>query len=124
MRIGADLVDVARFAPIAAHPRGRRLIFTDAELAVADTLGERRRGEYLAGRFCAKEAVAKALGRGLGQGLAWRDIEVLGDAHGAPVVTMRGGALAIATRQRVERIELSLSHQSGLVFGVAVAVLG
>jgi len=122
MRIGTDLVDVARFARIAAHPGGRRLVFTAAELAAADTLGERRRAEYLAGRFCAKEAVAKALGRGLGQGLVWRDIEVLGNAYGAPVATVRGGALAIAAEQRIERIEVSLSHQGGLVFCVAVAV--
>jgi holo-[acyl-carrier protein] synthase len=122
MKIGIDLVDIARFSRIAAHPAGRRLVFTAAELSRADALGGRRRGEYLAGRFCAKEAVAKALGRGLGQGLVWRDIEVVGDAHGAPIVTVHGGALAIATRERIERIEVSLSHQGGMVICVAVAM--
>jgi holo-[acyl-carrier protein] synthase len=122
MRIGIDLLDMTRFARIAAHPTGRRLVFTAAELVRADALGEQRRHEYLAGRFCAKEAVAKVLGRGLGQGLVWRDIEVVGDAYGAPVVTVRGGALAIAIREGIDRIEVSLSHQGGLVVGVAVAV--
>jgi holo-[acyl-carrier protein] synthase len=124
MRIGIDLLDMARFARIAAHPAGRRLVFTAAELVRADALGEQRRNEYLAGRFCAKEAVAKALGRGLGQGLVWHDIEVVGDANGAPVVTVRGGALAVATRERIERIQVSLSHQGGLVVCVAVAIPG
>jgi holo-[acyl-carrier protein] synthase len=122
MKIGIDLVDIARFARIAAHPVGRRLVFTAAELVRADTLGGQRRSEYLAGRFCAKEAVAKALGRGLGQGLVWRDIEVVGDTYGAPAVTVRGGALEVATRERIEHIEVSLSHQGGLVVCVAVAM--
>jgi holo-[acyl-carrier protein] synthase len=122
MRLGIDLLDVARFARIAAHPRGRRLVFTAAELARADSLAAARRTEYLAGRFCAKEAIAKVLGRGLGQGLVWRDIEVVGDAYGAPVVTVHGGARAVAARERIDRIEVSLSHHGGLVVCVAVAV--
>ena len=122
LRLGVDLVDIARFARIAGHPGGCRLVFTRAELAHADTLGETRRREYLAGRFCAKEATAKALGCGFGQGLLWRDIEVIGDAHGKPLAALSGGAQAVATRSRVERVELSLSHQGGLVVCVAVAV--
>lgn len=122
MRIGIDLLDVARFGRIAAHPRGRLLVFTTAELTRADTLGEHRRREYLAGRFCAKEATAKVLRRGLGQGLVWRDIEVVEDDYGAPEVRLSGGAKDIAARDRIEQIHLSLTHQGGLVACVAVAV--
>ncbi|GAA2835353.1 holo-ACP synthase [Kitasatospora paracochleata] len=122
MRIGVDLLEIARFGRIAAHPTGRRIVFSATELAHADALGEPRREEYLAGRFCAKEATAKALGRGLGQGLVWRDIEVLADAHGAPRVVLGGGALSVAERAGIGRIDLSLSHQGGLVVCVAVAL--
>lgn len=122
MRIGLDLLDVSRFARIAAHPRGRRIVFTDAELVCADELGEQRRGEYLAGRFCAKEATAKVLGRGLGQGLVWRDIEILSNSYGAPEVRLSGGARDIAENERIDNIVLSLTHQSGFVACVAVAV--
>lgn len=121
MRVGVDLLEIARFARIAAHPGGRRIVFSAAELAHAETLGAPRRTEYLAGRFCAKEASAKALGRGLGQGLVWHEIEVLTDAHGAPRVRLGGGALAVAERAGVERIDLSLSHHGGLVVCVAIA---
>lgn len=122
MRLGVDLVEIARISRIAAHPGGRRLVFTAAELAHADTLGQRRATEYLAGRFCAKEAVAKVLGRGLGQGLVWHDIEVVGDRYGAPTVTLRGGARAVAAEARIDRIEVSLSHQGDLVVCVAAAL--
>jgi len=123
MRIGVDLTEIARISRIAAHPAGRRLAFTEAELGHADTLGDKRRTEFLAGRFCAKEAVAKALGHGLGQGLVWRDIEVLSGPLGAPEVRLGGGADAIAARAGIERIDLSLSHTGGFVVGVAIALL-
>ena len=122
MRVGVDLLDIDRFARIAAHPGGRRIVFSDRELAHADAFGAQRRTEHLAGRFCAKEAAAKALGRGFGQGLVWREIEVLADAHGAPVARLSGGAEAVARQAGVARIELSLSHHGGLVVCVALAV--
>jgi holo-[acyl-carrier protein] synthase len=121
MRIGVDLLEIDRFARIAAHPGGRRIVFSAAELARADGLGPGRRTEFLAGRFCAKEASAKALGRGLGQGLVWHEIEVLSDAHGAPRVLLGGGALAVAEQAGIGRIDLSLSHHAGLVVCVAIA---
>ncbi|MEU5093659.1 holo-ACP synthase [Streptomyces sp. NPDC020996] len=122
MRLGVDLLDVARFGRIAGHPRGRRMVFTAAELAEAEGLAAERAAEFLAGRFCAKEATAKALGRGLGQGLGWRDIEVLRDEFGAPRVRLGGGARAVAERQGVGEITLSLSHHGGWVVAAAIAL--
>jgi holo-[acyl-carrier protein] synthase len=122
MRIGIDLQSVSRFARIAQHPRYRRLVFTEAELADVPGLGAARLTEKLAGRFCGKEAVAKVLGRGFGQGLRWRDIEVTSDRWGAPVVTLSGGARDIADAAGVARVALSVSHQNDLVVCVATGV--
>jgi acyl carrier protein len=121
VRIGIDLMSVSRFARIAAHPRYRAIIFTQAELAQAKDLGENRRTERLAGRFCAKEATCKVLGRGFLQGLRWRDIEVIGDRWGAPQVTLYGGALRAAEQAGLTDIVLSLTHQADLVVAVAAA---
>lgn len=41
---------------------------------------------HFAGRFAAKEALAKALGTGFGASLGWHDIEILSDEHGKPIV--------------------------------------
>jgi holo-[acyl-carrier protein] synthase len=122
MRIGVDLQSVSRFARIARHPRYRRLVFTEAELADVPDLGAARLVEKLAGRFCGKEAVAKVLGRGFGQGLRWRDIEVTSDRWGAPVVTLSGGARQVADAAGVDRVALSVSHQSDLVVCVATGI--
>ncbi len=121
MRTGVDLLDIARFARIAAHPGGCRLVFTPAELARAASFAATRRTEYLACRFCAKEATAKALGRGLGQGLVWQDIEVSSDEHGAPMVSLSGGALRLAREHGISRVDVSLAHQGGMVVCFALA---
>jgi holo-[acyl-carrier protein] synthase len=122
MRIGVDLMSVSRFARVAAHRRYRTVVFTAAELAEASLLAEPRFTERLAGRFCAKEAVAKALGRGFGQGLSWRDIEVTADSFGAPTVALHRGARRIADEAGVGTVELSLTHQNDLVVCVATAI--
>jgi phosphopantetheine--protein transferase-like protein len=121
VRVGVDLLSVSRFARIAAHPRYRRLVFTAAELAQAGEIGSRRSAERLAGRFCVKEATCKVLGRGFGQGVRWRDIEVVGDRFGAPGVTLHGGAREAADQAGIGEIAVSLTHQLDLVAAVAAA---
>ena len=63
----------------------------------------------MAAVFAAKEAVAKALGVGLGQ-IGWREIEVRHDELGKPFVTLSGRARALAEEKGVKNIHLSLSH--------------
>jgi holo-[acyl-carrier protein] synthase len=121
LRIGVDLLWVSRFCRVATHPRYRALVFTDAELAEAESASPGRYTERLAGRFCVKEATCKLLGRGFGQGLRWRDIEVTEDGWGAPQVTLHGGARRLADAAGLDGIVASITHQAGLVVAVAVA---
>lgn len=121
MRIGVDLLSVSRFAPVAGHDRYRALVFTGTELAQAGESGSPRCVERLAGRFCVKEATCKLLGRGFGQGLRWRDIEVTNDPWGAPVVALSGGARQLADAAGLHEIVVTLTHQADLVVAVAAA---
>jgi holo-[acyl-carrier protein] synthase len=121
MRIGVDLLSVSRFSPVAGHHRYPGLLFTETELAQARQLGPERYVERLAGRFCVKEATCKLLGRGFGQGLRWRDIEVTSDRWGAPRVTLTGGARRLADAAGLDDIVVTLTHQVDLVVAVAVA---
>ncbi|HET6709433.1 holo-ACP synthase [Amycolatopsis sp.] len=121
MRIGVDLMSIPRFAEVAAHHRYRTLVFTPVELEQAARMGAERSLERLAGRFSVKEATCKMLGRGFGQGLRWRDIEVTNDDWGAPLVTLGGGAAEIAAEAGLEEIVVTLSHQADLVVAVAAA---
>lgn len=122
MKIAVDLLSVSRFRKVAQHQRYRGLVFTEAELAQAGEVGTARHAERLAGRFCVKEATCKLLGRGFGQGVRWRDIEVITDEWGAPVVTLRGGARQLAEQAGLGDIAVSITHQVDLVVAVAAAV--
>jgi holo-[acyl-carrier protein] synthase len=124
MRIGVDLLSVSRFARIAGHTRYRSILFTETELTQADGLGSARYVECLAGRFCVKEATCKVLGRGFGQGLRWRDIEVITDCWGAPAVALTGGARAIADAAGIDEVVVTITHQADLVVAVAAADAG
>lgn len=106
MEVGVDLIEVGRVAASLARFGERFLarVFTPAERAACEEQPER-----LAARFAAKEAVAKALGAGIGD-VAWTDIEIGRDARGRPTVTLRGPAAARAARLGLTRFALSLSH--------------
>lgn len=86
--IGLDLIELERVRlTIERQPRLLTRILTDREQARYETLANGRRLEYLAGRFAAKEAFVKALGTGIGREVSWRDLEVLNETSGRPIMT-------------------------------------
>jgi len=106
LRVGVDLIDIARVDQAAAR-HGEyffRRFFTAAE---RDLCGERI--ERMAARIAAKEAVAKALGTGIGD-VRWVDIEILNDARGRPVLRLYGSAALLAESLGLREWDLSLSH--------------
>jgi holo-[acyl-carrier protein] synthase len=112
--IGLDLLDVSRLeAALERQPRLAERLFTDAEREYA--AGKARPGEHLAARFCAKEAVAKALAL---DGWLFRDVEVVATAT-APKVALSGAALARA-RELGADVAISLTHTATTAGAVAV----
>lgn len=99
--IGTDIIEIDRISTLLTKERFCARIFTAQE---RDYIASRknRAGESAAGIFCAKEAVAKALGYGIGSKLHWQDIEVLHVPSGAPTVTIRN--------QESLQTFLSISH--------------
>lgn len=109
--VGIDVVDVARFEQTLRRTPGLRArLFTDAEAELP--LGS------LAGRFAAKEALAKALGAPAG--LAWRDAEIINDANGRPLLSMSGGVAGRAAALATTMTHLSISHDAGIASAVVV----
>ena len=103
---GVDLIEIARIEEVVKRHGKHYLerIYTPAELEQCG-----KRAESLAGRFAAKEAVAKALGSGIGD-VAWKEIEVLGDEQNAPVLTLHGFAQQRAKDLGFETWSVSISH--------------
>lgn len=115
---GIDLVDLERFQQ-ALQRQGERFlqrIFTPRELALF-----RHHPESLAARFAAKEAVAKALGCGIGA-IRWHDIEVLRDERNAPVLTLHAAAQQQAQELGLGTWSISLSHTHQQAIALAVAL--
>ncbi|MCU9533968.1 holo-ACP synthase [Streptococcus sp. CSL10205-OR2] len=84
---GIDLQDVSAIQKVYAKNNSfLNRILTNQEEAVFQQLKGKRQIEYLAGRWAAKEAFAKALGTGIGK-ITFQDIEVLNNAKGAPYVS-------------------------------------
>jgi len=121
VRVGVDLLPVARMARLAAENPGiQETIFTGLELRYCQ--GKRRATEHLAARFAAKEAVLKALGTGLGQRMRWTDVEIVNGVLGRPMVRLYGAVAAWARRAGLSDVDVSLSHTSELAVAQAVAV--
>jgi holo-[acyl-carrier protein] synthase len=113
--VGIDLIEIERVErALERRPRLAQRLFTEAERSYA--AGRARPGQHLAARFCAKEAVAKALGL---EAWSFRDVEVLSGGK-APTVRLSGAAAQRATALRV-RVAVSLSHTRRDAAAVAVA---
>jgi holo-[acyl-carrier protein] synthase len=117
LRSGIDLVEVKRLGLLQEAIRSRFLerVFTPAELEYA-----RNSDLHLAGRFAAKEAVAKALGTGIGP-VSWQEIEILNDPGGEPVLYLYGSAKIKADEMGLEQWSVSISHTTDYAVAVAVA---
>src|SRR4051812_44813094 len=103
--VGIDLLEIGRLErALERRPHLATRLFTDGERARA--AGSRRPAVQLAARFCAKEAVTKALAL---DALRPREIEVVGGGGGPPSVRLHGAAARRAEALGVE-VAISLTH--------------
>lgn len=114
--LGIDVIEVGRIADVIARHGERflRRIYTEDEIAFC-----RGRIPELAARFAAKEAVMKALGTGV-RGIKWRDIEVLPNRRGKPLVFLYGRAEARAAAIGLRGLEVSLTHSRDYAMAAVV----
>lgn len=118
--VGVDLCEVDRMRrTLARTPGFATRVYTDAE---RETCGRKRDpAEGLAARFAAKEAVLKALGRGLGA-CSFRDIEVVRASSGAPSITLHDTAARLAAEHGVTTWHVSLTHTATMAEAVVIAL--
>ena len=115
MTVGIDLLEIDRLErALERRPGLAERLFTDGERAYAAAQG--RPAQHLAARFCAKEAVSKALQMEV---LRPRDIEVLGGGDGPPRVALHG-AVAIRAAELGVEVHVSLTHTRSTAGAVAV----
>lgn len=114
---GIDVIEIERIEAAVNRwgERFLRRIYTDAELAYC-----RDKTRRLAGRFAAKEAASKALGVGV-RYIRWREIEILPDARGKPMLSLSGRAAMVADRLGLSNFEVSITHSRTDAIAVVIA---
>lgn len=116
IRTGCDVEQISRFEELLKKEHFCQRIFTDAEREHILKSGHPE--ATAAGIFCAKEAMAKALGRGL-FGLLPRELGVEWDTHGAPYPVLTGSA---AAQYGHVQLSVSISHSGDTAFATCAAL--
>ena len=118
--IGVDIAETARVEKLNVRfgQRFARRILTPDELAEFD----RRQGSssYLATRFAAKEAVAKALGTGIGEQLGFHSVQIDSDSRGKPLLRFLGSAVDLVASLDINNAMISLSDEKHYVVAMVV----
>jgi len=117
LSVGVDIIEIGRVrqAMLRWETRFLRRVYTEAEVVLC-----RGHAPELAARFAGKEAISKALGTGL-VGISWREMEVLSDSRGKPLVRLHGRAAERATRLGLGEFAISLSHSQDFAVAFVVA---
>lgn len=120
--IGIDVVEVERIASsIERHGEPfLAKIFTATERGYCES--RKNPALHYAARFAAKEAVAKALGTGIGGNAGLHDLEVINDDKGAPKLRLSGAAEAFAQTHGITEIQISLTHARDYAAANAIAL--
>ncbi len=102
---GIDIIEIARIEKALARWGENFLqrVYTESELRLYH-----KKPSSLAARFAGKEAVVKALG--IARGINWKEIEILSNAGGKPLVHLHGKARNQAKELGLDSFTISLSH--------------
>lgn len=120
--MGIDIVDIPRFRKTITV-RGNRFIdrvFLPSERKYCSA--KPQPWMHYAGRFAAKEAIAKAFGTGIGKEIGWLDLEILSSDSKAPVVKLSPRAKRFVRRRGTSNVLISISHTHAYTTAVALLV--
>lgn len=119
--LGIDLVEVARIRDLLERhgERFKERTFTAGEIAYCDSCADP--AIHYAARFAAKEAAAKALGTGLwAHGVDWKQIEVVREESGKPVLVLHAIAQAHAEKMGSTQALISITHTRELAMAQVI----
>lgn len=124
---GIDTIEVERveraLTRAATANRFRARVFTPREITYCESRGRGRYQSYAA-RFAAKEAAMKAMGTGWNRNVGWGEIEVVRERGQAPTLKLAGKAAAFASRKKIVRFHLSLTHTAASAIAHVIAESG
>ncbi|MDP9082044.1 MAG: holo-ACP synthase [Bacteroidota bacterium] len=93
-------------------------ILSDAELV---TYTQTKKHTFLAGRFAAKEAILKALGTGMQDGISLKNIDIRSSDKGQPVIELTGAVKELAAERGINKWHLTITHSESYSIAFAIA---
>ena len=122
--LGTDIVEIQRIKKICSTSFGDnfiRRILTDEEIKEMQQKSPEKQNEFLAGRWAAKEAVAKALGCGIGGRCSFLDLHIINNDAGAPELHFTGDAADELRSKGASTCHISIRHE--IHYATAVAII-
>lgn len=116
--VGIDLVSIERLAESLKSEAFKRRVFSPAEMAQCE--GVANSAEKYAGKFAAKEAMMKAIGKGIRQSVWFTQIELLNQESGAPVIAASGEARKTLAALGADQVHVSISHTGETAVAVVI----
>lgn len=116
--IGIDLIEVEKIAKSIGSEAYLRKVFTEAEIKECRSVSNS--AERLAGKFAAKEAFMKAVGKGIRQGVWFTQIEVLNEESGAPHVRVSGEMESSMKDMGLKNIHVSVTHTKSTAAAIVI----
>ena len=116
--VGMDLCKISRINNILYRyaDRFKKRCFTNNEIKKCNKV--KNSAACYAKRFAAKEAVSKALGTGINQGVYWKDIEIINMKSGKPTVVLKGNArnvlIEMVPENKEYNISITITDENGL----------
>jgi len=109
--IGTDIVEIARIAELLERQPQRFVERILCATELEQYTSHSNPVAFVAKRFAAKEAIAKALGTGIGHGVSFQDMQISNDEKGAPHVELSGGAAEVMHSRGGQRMLISLADE-------------
>jgi len=118
---GLDIIEINRIKNSLEKysTRFENKIFTDTEIEYCQSQADP--GKHFAARFAVKEAVSKSLGTGITRDVGFKDIEVVNEASGKPIVKMGGRGKILFEKLNLKSIHISISHDRHYAIAHAIA---
>ena len=118
---GIDIVEINRIKNSLKKysPNFEQRIFTSTEIDYCQSQGDP--AKHFAARFAVKEAVSKCMGTGIRESLGFKDMEVINEKTGKPILVMTGKGKELFEKLKLKSIHISISHDSIHAIAHAIA---
>lgn len=119
--VGTDIVKIARIQEMESLSAFAEKILSSKEMKIASSFNEKRLIKFLAKQFAGKEAVSKAFGTGIRKPILFKDIEILRDENGKPLLNPLGEVKKTMINLGISKSHVSLADEND--YAIAFAIL-